>query len=145
VKKDEILNAIMNKKYANHELTEWAENMFFNYIGGEYFNYPADERKYNEQFLLIKELRALAGSGKNKQAYKKAVKYIIYNFCSAVTQEFDCSYSYAQKVIVKAFGKANLEVINNDLISKLFNYSLYPSICDIALNQNKIVIKSYKK
>ena len=141
-KKQDILNAIMLKGHFSNKLTNWAESMFFNFIGGEYFSYPKNENKYKEQFRLIDELFCLANIGKNKQAYKKALTYVISNFCDAVALEFDCSYGYAQKVIVKAFGKSSLESINNDLISQFIEYNSEGSTaCDIALNNHEIKIK----
>ena len=144
MKKEQILNAILNKKMFNHTLTDWAIDMFFNFIGGEYFSYPRNEEKLKEYNNFILNLIDLSqNQDKPKQAYKKARKYIISNFCEALTLEFNCSYGYAQKVVVKAFGLKCLETINNDLISKMFSYNQNAlenafTPCDIALNNNQI-------
>ena len=138
MKKTQIINAVCEKGTFNNKLTDWAENMFFNYIGGEYFYYPYNEKKYNEQFAICKDLLHIAKSNP-KKAYKLAVQYVILNFCKALQEEFDCSYSYAQKVMVKTFGYNQLEVINNDLISKMFDANCEFNCCDIALNEKQIM------
>ena len=131
----------MNKSFANHKLTDWAIDMFFNYIGGEYFSYPKDEQKKKEYDDLIMDLIDMDyNQNKSKQAYKKARRYVIENFCSALSLEFDCSYGYGQKVVVGAFGLTHLQVINNELISKVFEYNSDFNCCDIALNNDEIKI-----
>ena len=103
--KAQIKEAILEKGTFNNKLTDWGLNLWRHFIYGD-FSY----RDYEKAMELQKE--------NNK---KKIRSFVIFSYCNLIANEFNCSYSYAQKVIVDLFGKQSLESVNDELINEVLN------------------------
>ena len=101
--KEQIKEALLEKGNFNNKLTDYGLNIWRDLIYGDY-----SEKDYLNALEMQKET--------NK---KKLRTYVEYNYCSLISREFNCSYSYAQKCLVNLFGLQSLESINEQLINEI--------------------------
>ncbi len=101
--KDKIKEALLNKGTFNNKLTDYGVDLWRNFIYGDY-----SKQDYLKSLEMQKET--------NK---RKLRKFVIFNYCSLVAREFNCSYGHAQKTMVNLFGLQSLESINDELIEEL--------------------------
>ena len=101
--KEQIKQDILNKGTFNNKLTDFGYNLWRHFIFGDF-----SEKDYLKSLEMQKET--------NK---KKLIRFVIFNYVSIIAEQYNCSYSYAQKCLVYLFGIQSLNSINDELIEEL--------------------------
>ena len=104
--KEEIKKDILNKGTFNNKLTNYGEQIWTDFISGSWCE---------SDYLKCQEM-------KKETNARKLRTFVIFNYCSLIAKNYDCSYSYAQKCLVSLFGIKSLETINSNLIDELKQY-----------------------
>lgn len=86
----------------NYNLTRYGYSLWTHFINGDW-----DELDY---LNVVKMKDASKGEQRN---------FVISRYTSLLSLEFNCSYGYAQKVIVGLFTKDKLESITNEFIDEM--------------------------
>jgi len=97
--KQQIKDALL---LTSGEMTEWGYHLWNNFIYGSYSEID---------YLNCLEMR---NANNRKQR-----AFVINNYTRLLALEFDCSYGYAQKVIVGLFSKEKLESITSQFINDI--------------------------
>ena len=97
--KQQIKDALV---FISGEMSDYGYQVWNHFIHGNY-----DEKDY------ISSLKMRNANHKEQRTFA------IHNFTRIISLEFDCSYGYAQKVIVGLFTKDKLESITNEFINDL--------------------------
>tara|TARA_B100002019_G_C21268847_1_gene600966 strand:- start:1420 stop:1764 length:345 start_codon:yes stop_codon:yes gene_type:complete len=100
--KQRILNELSNSDILTND-NNITLRYFQLYLEGNYNN----EQEYYDNLEYIKL---------HKDNYKKMLTFVINKFCNFMKADFNCSYSYVQKIITSIFNKKELEQLNNKLI-----------------------------
>jgi len=85
-----------------NEMSDWGYQLWNNFIYGNY---------------SIKDYRDCLEMRNANNRKQRA--FVIHNYTRLLALEFNCSYGYAQKVIVGLFAKDKLESITNEFINDL--------------------------
>jgi len=86
----------------NYNLTRYGYSLWTHFINGDW-----DELDY---LNVVKMKDASKGEQRS---------FVISRYTSLLSKEFNCSYGYAQKVIVGLFTKDKLESITNEFIDEM--------------------------
>ena len=100
--KQRILNELSNSDILTND-NNITLRYFQLYLEGNYNN----EQEYYDNLDYIKL---------HKDNYKKMLTFVINKFCNFMKTDFNCSYSYVQKIITGIFNEQELKQLNNKLI-----------------------------
>ena len=101
--KEQIKQDILNKGTFNNKLTNYGLNLWRHFIFGDFSE---------SDYLKSKKMQ-------NETNKRKLIQFVIFNYVSLIAEQYNCSYSYAQKCMVELFGNQSLKTINDELINEL--------------------------